>query len=205
LFYNTGISTYVWILTNDKADKDRGTVKLIDARELGTRMRKSLGDKRKELTPTAIDEIGRLYGGARDEYAHDPRVKVFTHETFGFQRISVERPMRRRWEVTAEAVVVEPYAAYAGLVGRRYETEKELLSEVPELTAAQKKAFAKACAVADPEAPVITGRGGPGRAIRRSPSPRQERGQPVLARDRPSRSPHPGRVPVPVAESSVSA
>ncbi|MBP8882466.1 MAG: SAM-dependent DNA methyltransferase, partial [Dermatophilaceae bacterium] len=50
MFYNTGISTYVWILTNTKADEDRGTVKLIDARELGTKMRKSLGDKRKELT-----------------------------------------------------------------------------------------------------------------------------------------------------------
>ncbi|MEI2811434.1 MAG: N-6 DNA methylase [Nocardioides sp.] len=160
MFYNTGISTYVWILTNDKADEDRGTVKLIDARELGTKMRKSLGDKRKELAPAAIEEIARLYGGARDEYADDPRVKVLTNETFGFQRITVERPMRRRWEVTAGAVAEEPYAAYAALVGRRYETEKALLSEVAGLTAAQKKAFARACAMADPEAPIVTGRGG---------------------------------------------
>ena len=160
MFYNTGISTYVWILTNDKADEDRGTVKLIDARELGTKMRKSLGDKRKELTPTAIDEIARLYGGARDEYAADPRVKVLTNETFGFQRITVERPMRRRWEGTPEAVAADPYAAYAALVGQRYTTEKALLSEVAELTIAQKKVFAKACAVADPEAPIIKGRGG---------------------------------------------
>ncbi len=160
MFYNTGISTYVWILTNDKADEDRGTVKLIDARELGTKMRKSLGDKRKELTPSAISEIVRLYGGARDEYAADVRVKVLTNETFGFQRITVERPMRRRWEVAAEAVADEPYAAYAGLLGQRFDTEKALLSEVPELTTAQKKAFAKACAVADPEASVVTGRGG---------------------------------------------
>jgi len=160
MFYNTGISTYVWILTNDKADEDRGTVKLIDARELGTKMRKSLGDKRKELTPNAIDEISRLYGGARDEYADDARVRVLTNETFGFQRITVERPMRRRWEVTPEAVAEEPYAAYATLVGHRYETEKALLGDVPELTTAQKKAFAKACAVADPEAPIVTARGG---------------------------------------------
>ena len=160
MFYNTGISTYVWILTNTKADEDRGTVKLIDARELGTKMRKSLGDKRKELTPAAIDEIARLYGGARDEYAADPRVKVLTNETFGFQRITVERPMRRRWEVTPEAVAAEPYAAYAALVGQRFATEKALLAEVAELTTAQKKTFAKACAVADPEAPIIKGRGG---------------------------------------------
>lgn len=159
MFYNTGISTYVWILTNDKAEEDRGAVKLIDARELGTKMRKSLGDKRKELTPEAIDEIARLYGGAGDEYALDPRVKVLTNETFGFQRVTVERPMRRRWEVTPEAVADEPYAAYADLVGERFETERALLAEVTELTAAQKKAFAKACAIADPEAPVVMGRG----------------------------------------------
>jgi len=71
MFYNTGISTYVWILTNDKADADRSQVKLVDARELGTKMRKSLGDKRKELTPDAIDQIARLYGGALGEYADD--------------------------------------------------------------------------------------------------------------------------------------
>ena len=123
-------------------------------------MRKSLGDKRKELTPAAIDEIARLYGGARDEYASDPRVKVLTNETFGFQRITVERPLRRRWEVTPEAVANEPYAACAALVGQRFETENALLSEASELTAAQKKAFAKACALADPEAPVIKGRAG---------------------------------------------
>ncbi|MCA0181401.1 MAG: type I restriction-modification system subunit M [Actinobacteria bacterium] len=160
MFYNTGISTYVWILTNDKTDEDRGTVKLIDARELGTKMRKSLGDKRKELIPEAIDEISRLYGGARDEYADDSRVKVLTNETFGFQRITVERPLRRRWEVTPEAVAQEPYAAYTRLVGQRFATDKALLAEVSELTTAQKKTFAKACAIADPEAPIIKARGG---------------------------------------------
>ena len=160
MFYNTGISTYVWILTNDKADQDRGTVKLIDARELGTKMRKSLGDKRKELTPSAIDEIVRLYGGAHDEFADDTRVKVLTNETFGFQRITVERPMRRRWEVTPEAVTAAPFDAYAGLLGQRFASEKALLAEVSDLTLNQKKAFAKACAVADPEAPIVKGRAG---------------------------------------------
>ena len=160
MFYNTGISTYVWILTNKKTDEDRGVVKLIDARELGTKMRKSLGDKRKELTPSAIDEIVQLYGGAHDEFADDPRVKVLTNETFGFQRVTVERPMRRRWEVTAKAVAEEPYAAYADLVGQRFETEKALLAEVADLTTLQKKAFVKACVVADPDAPIVKGRGG---------------------------------------------
>ncbi len=178
MFYNTGISTYVWILTNDKADEDRGTVKLIDARELGTKMRKSLGDKRKELTPEAIDEIAQLYGGARDEFADDARVKVLTNETFGFQRVTVERPMRRRWEVTPEAVAEGPYAAYACLVGQRFETEKALLAEVTELTAAQKKTFAKACAIADPEAPVVMGRG---RKVEPDPDLRDQENVPLPA------------------------
>lgn len=160
MFYNTGISTYVWILTNDKEEVDRGKVKFVDARELGTKMRKSLGDKRKELTTGAIAEIAQLYGGAHDEFAADARVKVLCNETFGFQRITVERPLRRRWEVTAEAVAQEPYAAYAAMVGQRFETEKALLAEAAGLTAAQKKVFAQACAVADPDAPTVTGRGG---------------------------------------------
>lgn len=104
MFYNTGISTYVWILTNARAESDRGLVRLIDAREHGTKMRKSLGDKRKELTGDAITQIAQLYGGALGEYADDPRVKVLTRETFGFQRITVERPLRPRWEVTTVVV-----------------------------------------------------------------------------------------------------
>ena len=123
-------------------------------------MRKSLGDKRKELTQSAIDEIAQLYGGAHDEFANDSRVKVLTNETFGFQRITVERPLRRRWEVTADAVAAEPFSTYAGLLGQRFESEKALLAEVAELTTPQKKAFAKACVIADPDAPIITGRGG---------------------------------------------
>ena len=160
MFYNTGISTYVWILTNDKADEDRGTVKLIDARDLGTKMRKSLGDKRKELTPAAIETIAQIYGGARGEFADDSRVKVMTNETFGFQRITVERPMRRRWEVTADAVAEAPFSTYAALLGQRFDTERALLAEVAELTPAQRKTLAKACAIADPDAPIIKGRGG---------------------------------------------
>jgi len=166
MFYNTGISTYVWILTNDKAPEDAGLVRLIDARDLGTKMRKSLGDKRKELTPAAIDEVVNLYFGALAESASDSRVKVLPREAFGFQRITVERPLRRRWEVTPDAVAADPYTILTSIVGQRFENEKALLAEAVAaagstlLTATQKKAFAKACAVADPDAPVITGKGG---------------------------------------------
>ena len=161
MFYNTGISTYVWVLTNDKTETAKGKVVLVDARDLGTKMRKSLGDKRKELTPAAIDDIVRLYLGAQDETTDDPRIKVLLREMFGFQRITVERPMCRRWEVTPEVVESdEAYAHLAPLIGHRFDTEKALLGEVDGLTPAAKKKFAKACAVADPDAPLVTGRGG---------------------------------------------
>ena len=62
LFYNTGISTYFWIVTNRKAPERRGKVQLVDAREYFVKMRKSLGEKRKEISDEQIDEITRLYG-----------------------------------------------------------------------------------------------------------------------------------------------
>ncbi|APH01190.1 restriction endonuclease subunit M [Janibacter indicus] len=161
MFYNTSISTYVWILTNAKADEDRGIVRLVDGRDFGTKMKKSLGDKRKELTPDAITQLAQLYGGALDEFADHDKVRLLRREKFGFQRITVERPLRRRWEVTPEVVLAEPFTALSHLVGRRFETEQALLAEVADLSNKDKKAFAKACAIADPEAPVITKKGQP--------------------------------------------
>jgi type I restriction enzyme M protein len=99
MFYNTGISTYVWIVTNRKPAERAGTVTLVDTRELGTKMRKSLGDKRKELTRDAIDEIARLFRDAVELNGSDPRVKVMRNQDFGFARLTVERPMRRVWRV----------------------------------------------------------------------------------------------------------
>ncbi len=62
MFYNTGIATYIWIVTNNKADERKGKVQLIDAREKWAPMRKSLGDKRRYFTDDHIDEITRLHG-----------------------------------------------------------------------------------------------------------------------------------------------
>ncbi len=178
MFYNTGISTYVWILTNDKADADRGLVRLIDARESGSKMRKSLGDKRKELTGDAIAEVARLYGGALGEFAGDPRVKVLANEAFGFQRITVERPLRRRWEVTLDALAAlessKPWVAWKGargsdafapLVGTRFATAAALTAAIRKADAATPlpvvRELVKLAAVADPEAPIVTGKTGP--------------------------------------------
>ena len=100
LFYNTGISTYFWIVTNRKRPERRGKVQLIDARELFTKMRKSLGEKRKQVSDEQITEIVRLY----DDFGENDRSKIFDNEDFGFLRITVERPLRRRWEVTDEGI-----------------------------------------------------------------------------------------------------
>lgn len=109
LFYNTGISTYFWILTNRKTPEHRGKVVLLDARDYWEKMRKSLGDKRKRISDAHIGEITRLYGNAIDAAA-DPdhpqhaKVKVFANSDFGYRRITVERPLRLRFELTAEAL-----------------------------------------------------------------------------------------------------
>ena len=161
MFYNTGISTYVWILTNAKTEEQRGLVKLVDAREMGTKMRKSLGDKRKELTNDAIAEIVQLFGGALDEFAEDSRVKVLPRETFGFQRVTVERPLHRRWQVGQEAVQGPDFAQFASLVGREFTTEKELLAEVSALSPAKRKKFVAACVITDPDSPVTLKKGKP--------------------------------------------
>lgn len=115
LFYNTGISTYFWILTNRKDADHKGKVVLLDARDQWQKMRKSLGDKRKELgdgtngRPDHIADITRLYAEAV-QVAKDPehplhgKVKIFANEDFGYQRITVERPLKLRFEVTEETL-----------------------------------------------------------------------------------------------------
>jgi type I restriction enzyme M protein len=93
LFYNTPISIYFWIVTNRKSKDRRGKVQLVDGRECFTKMRKSLGEKRKEISPAQIEEITRLYADFRDS----ERVKIFPNETFGYMHITVERPLRAEW------------------------------------------------------------------------------------------------------------
>ena len=100
LFYNTGIATYVWVLTNRKAPARRGKVQLIDARELWDPMPKSLGDKRRRLGLEHIDEILRLY----ERFEEGERSKIRENDFFCFRRVTVERPLRLRYEVTGESV-----------------------------------------------------------------------------------------------------
>jgi len=95
MFYNTGISTYVWILSNRKPVTRKGKVQLIDASSYWQKMRKSLGSKRKELSPEHIEEITRVFGHFEEaEKDGRPISKIFPNEAFGYRTITVERPTR---------------------------------------------------------------------------------------------------------------
>jgi hypothetical protein len=97
LFYNTGIASYVWVLTNRKSAERRGKVQLVDARDLWVRMRKSLGEKRREISPEQVDEITALHGAFTD----GDRVKILPNDFFAYRRVTVDRPLRGRWEIDA--------------------------------------------------------------------------------------------------------
>ncbi|MDP2961195.1 MAG: class I SAM-dependent DNA methyltransferase [Sulfurimicrobium sp.] len=95
MFYNTGISTYVWILSNRKPSQRKGLVQLIDASGLWRKMRKSLGSKRKEMSDEQIAEVTRLFGGfVESEQDGKPISRIFRNEDFGYRTITVERPLR---------------------------------------------------------------------------------------------------------------
>lgn len=178
LFYNTGISTYFWVVTNRKSPERRGQVQLIDAREFFEKMRKSLGDKRKQVSSAQIGEITRLYG----EFTEGDKVKIFPNEAFGFMRITVERPLRLRWEIAEETLALvaddpklarlgeealgELLMALSGHLGLS-DTDRKVISRTltpslseASLSAPQTKALWDALAVRDPEAPVVTDKKG---------------------------------------------
>ena len=96
LFYNTGIASYVWLLSNRKTDERRGKVQLVDARQSFVKMRKSLGEKRREISAEQIDGITRLHGTF--DATDDERVKVVDGTEFGYRTITVEQPLRGYWQ-----------------------------------------------------------------------------------------------------------
>jgi type I restriction enzyme M protein len=103
MFYNTGIGTYVWIVTNRKHKRRKGRIQLLDARDFWTAggsedSKRSLGDKRRHVTAGQIEEIVRLYGRLED----GDRSKVFDNADFGYTRVTVERPLRLRYRMTTE-------------------------------------------------------------------------------------------------------
>ncbi len=100
LFYNTNINTYIWVLTNRKQPKRQGKVQLVNAVSFFQKMRKSLGQKRNEISPDQIAEIVRIYG----DFTDGKYCKVFVNTDFGYRHVTVERPLRVRYELTEETL-----------------------------------------------------------------------------------------------------
>jgi type I restriction enzyme M protein len=100
MFYNTGISTYVWVLSNNKPAERKGKVQLIDASDRATKMRKSLGSKRQFVNEPDQDAIVRLYG----DFEETDKSKIFPIEAFGYRRISVERPLKLNFQTSEERI-----------------------------------------------------------------------------------------------------
>jgi type I restriction enzyme M protein len=112
LFYNTGISTYVWIVTNRKPKPRKGKVQLINGVELFQKMRKSLGNKRNELGRGHIETLAKTYG----EFLTSDIAKIFDNEDFGFRRITVERPLRLNFQASPHRIErLQEESAFAGL------------------------------------------------------------------------------------------
>lgn len=100
LFYNTGITTYVWVLSNNKADKRKGKVQLIDASNLYQKLRKNLGEKNCEFTDEHIHQITQLYL----EMPSFGISKVFNNRDFGYYKVTVERPLRLAAQFSPERI-----------------------------------------------------------------------------------------------------
>jgi type I restriction enzyme M protein len=116
LFYNTGISTYLWIVTNRKEPKRKGKIQLVDGTSFFKKMRRSLGNKRNEVCEDQRGDITRLYG----DFKEGERVRIFDNEDFGYRRITVERPLKLNFAVDEERLVrLKEATAFAGLASSK--------------------------------------------------------------------------------------
>lgn len=100
MFYNTGIATYIWVITNRKEERRKGKIQLVNATEYYQGMRKSLGNKRKEISPEQIKEIKVLY----ESFQESEKCKIFDNKEFGYRKITIERPLKLSFKVNEEAI-----------------------------------------------------------------------------------------------------
>ena len=100
MFYNTGIATYIWVLTNKKEEKRKGKIQLVNASEYYQLMRKSLGNKRKEISAEQIKEITDLYSS----FEESENSKIFDNKDFGYRKVTIERPLKLSFKVNEEAI-----------------------------------------------------------------------------------------------------
>ena len=107
LFYNTGIATYVWVLSNKKPDHRKGKIQLIDASQWYKPLRKNLGKKNCELSTEDIERISRTFL----DFKETPESKIFPNAAFGYWKVTVERPLRLHSQLTRKAIESLRYAS----------------------------------------------------------------------------------------------
>ena len=126
LFYNTGIFTYVWLVTNRKPPERRGKVQLIDGTRFFQKMKKSLNNKRNEIAEEQICQLTRVYGNCQDGETAEVQIngetetrvisRIFENREFGFLKVTVERPLRMNFEATPERIAkLEDQTTFANL------------------------------------------------------------------------------------------
>ena len=149
LFYNTGIFTYIWLVINRKPAERRGKVQLIDGTRFFQKMKKSLNNKRNELSDAHIARLTEIYGNFRDgeretvpiDGTTEERVvsRIFENRAFGFLKVTVERPLRMNFEATAERIArLDEQSAFANLaVSKKRKDTKAVAAEEEEGRAQQ--------------------------------------------------------------------
>ncbi|WP_405135122.1 N-6 DNA methylase [Nocardia sp. NBC_01388] len=144
LFYNTGISTYIWILSNRKPKHRKGKVVLLDARVEWVKRRKSLGAKRKEISEEQIRHICAMYRDAEQiaadqNHPDNPKIKILRNEQYGYKRITIDRPLKLRFEVTEDTLgELAESAALGKVLGDTTTDPKELAKRQREFADALK-------------------------------------------------------------------
>ena len=148
LFYNTGISTYVWLVTNRKPPERCGKVQLIDGTRFFQKMKKSLNNKRNEITEDQIRRLTRVYGNYQDGETAEGQIngetetrvisRIFENREFGFLKVTVERPLRMNFEATPERIAtLDDQTAFANLA--RSKKRKDATAAEREIAEGQKQ------------------------------------------------------------------
>lgn len=129
LFYNTGIATYIWVVTNRKNENilngpvRTGKIQLVDATSFYHKMRKSLGSKRNEISETDIAEITRIYG----DFQENEYCKIFDNKEFGYLKVTIERPLRLNFNISNDRIEnLYSESAFANLYDEDQAEELEL-------------------------------------------------------------------------------
>ena len=138
LFYNTGIATYIWVLSNHKTKERKGKVQLIDGTFFWKPMRKSLGDKRREMSADDLNQITKLY----QDFKEGEHSKIFKDTDFGYRKIPVERPLRLNFQASEERLArLKEQSAFINLAASKKKDKKQKTKEEKEGQAQQDAIF----------------------------------------------------------------